>query len=57
MCPVRKKVRNMIQKTIYNKTPNFNQDLKKLESLSNSGAFVDQVIEEFVSQIRSKMIF
>lgn len=44
----------MIQKTIYNKTPNFNQDLKKLESLSNSGAFVDQVIEEFVSQIRSK---
>lgn len=54
MCPARKKVRNMIQKTIYNKTPNFNQDLKKLESLSNSDSFVDQVIEEFISQIRSK---
>ena len=44
----------MIKKTIYNKNPNFNQDLKKLESLSNSDSFVDQVIEEFVSQIRSK---
>ena len=44
----------MIKKTICNKNPNFNQDLKKLESLSNSDSFVDQVIEEFVSQIRSK---
>lgn len=44
----------MIKKTIYNKNPNFNQDLKKLESLSHSDSFVDQVIEEFVSQIRSK---
>ena len=44
----------MIKKTIYNKNPNFNQDLKKLESLSNSDSFLDQVIEEFVSQIRSK---
>lgn len=44
----------MIKKTIYNKNPNFNQDLKKLESLSHSDSFVDQVIEEFVFQIRSK---
>lgn len=44
----------MIKKTICNKNPNFNQDLKNLESLSNSDSFVDQVIEEFVSQIRSK---
>lgn len=44
----------MIKTTLCNKNPNFNQDLKKLESLSNSDSFVDQVIEEFVSQIRSK---
>ena len=44
----------VIKTTLCNKNPNFNQDLKKLESLSNSDSFVDQVIEEFVSQIRSK---